>query len=69
MAEQNEMTEHGLPLRFEPYGKTGEPSLTFQELKAWAKLKARLKRGPRMTRVQRAAYLRRLARELGVRPK
>jgi len=67
------MTKHGLPLRFEPYGKTAgkteEPALTFEELKMWARLKKRLKRGPRMTRVQRAAYLRRLARELGVRPK
>ena len=40
--------------------------LTFEELKMWARLKKRLKRGPRMTRVQRATYLRRLAREMGV---
>src|SRR5438552_3388324 len=43
----------------------GEPPLTFVELKMWARLKKRLKRGPRMTRVQRADYLRRLAREMG----
>jgi len=76
MAEQNEVTEHGLPLAFEHSKKKaaakmgeGEPPLTFVELKMWARLKKRLKRGPRMTRVQRADYLRRLAREMGVRAK
>jgi len=36
------MNEHGLPLVFEPYGKSfggAEGSLTFAELEAWARLK------------------------------
>jgi len=41
-----------------------EVPLTFAELKMWALLKRRLKHGPKMTRKQRAEYLRRLARRL-----
>jgi hypothetical protein len=40
-----------------------EPPVTFNELKRWALLKRRLKRGPKMTRRQRVEYLRRLARK------
>jgi hypothetical protein len=58
----------GVPLSFarKPSAKLADDSLTFDELKMWAKLKKKIKHGPRLSRKRRAAYVIKQAKRAGL---
>jgi hypothetical protein len=74
MAKRKELqfNQYGLPLsgfKWKPSTPRTAESLTFEQLKAWAALKTKIKHGPKLSRQQRVEYVRKQARKAELRKK